>query len=146
MYLESRRSSVDVSSPILPQCRKVPWRFNVGKCVSENLDTAKGHYRKSYFEVVDLVIATIKDRFEQEGFQMLAKLKRTLTTEEPAQADTQDIISFYSTDFSSADCLQIQLNALHTAAASSEARLMNVESVVTYLKSLNNAGILFRSG
>ena len=34
---------------------------------------------------------------EQSGFQILAKLEKTLTTEEPAQADIQDNISFYST-------------------------------------------------
>ena len=101
VHLESRRSSVDVSSSILPQRRKVPRQFEVGKCVSENLDTVKGHNRKIYIEVVDLVMATIKDRFEQRGFQMLAKLENTLTVEEPAQADIQDIISSYSTDFSS---------------------------------------------
>ena len=65
-YLESRRSSVDVSSPVLPWQRKVPRQFEVGTGVSENLDTPKYHYKKiyMYFEVVNLVMATIKDRFE----------------------------------------------------------------------------------
>ena len=70
-------------------------------------------------------------------------MEKTRTTEEPAQADIQDLISVYSTDFSSADCLEVPLNAMHTAAASRETRLMNVRSVVTCLKSLNDMELTF---
>ena len=144
-YLEPRRSLVDVSSPVLPQRRKVPWRFEVGTGVSENLDTPKYHSKKIYFEVIDFVMATIKDRFEQRGFHMLAKLERVVTTKEPAQADIEDITSFYSTDFSCADCLQVQLNALQTAATSSEIRLIDVQSDVAFLKRLNSVELAFFS-
>ena len=46
-YLESRRSSLDVSSPqspVLPRRRKVPRQFEVGMSVSENHDTVMVHY------------------------------------------------------------------------------------------------------
>ena len=41
--------------------------------------------------------------------------------------------------------IQVQLNAMHTAGASSETRLTNVQSVVTYLKSLNDVELAFYS-
>ena len=128
-YLESRRSSVDVSSPVLPRRRKVPRQFEVGMSVSENHDTVMVHYRKIYYEVIDLIMATIKNRFEQKGFLMLAKLKKILTAEKSSETDIQDIVSFYSTDFTSADALQVQLNAMHTAVASRETRLKDIYRV-----------------
>ena len=39
------------------------------------------HYRKIYYEVIDLIMATIKNRFKQKGFLMLAKLEKILTAE-----------------------------------------------------------------
>ena len=88
--------------------------------------------------MIDLVTSTIKERFEQKGFQMLQKLERVLTIKEPQQVDIiKDVVSFYGADLNNADCLQTQLNALHTAAGS-ETTLTDVESVVTYLKSLNS--------
>lgn len=38
-YLERRRSSVDVSSPTLPRCRKVPRRFEIGESAPEHPTT-----------------------------------------------------------------------------------------------------------
>lgn len=63
-------------------------------------------------------MSTIKERFEQKGFQMLQKLERVLTIKEPQQVDViKDVASFYGADLNNADRLQTQLNALYTAAA-----------------------------
>ena len=43
LHLETRRSSADVSSPTLSQCRKVPWRFEVGESIPEHPTTAQDH-------------------------------------------------------------------------------------------------------
>ena len=89
LHLESRRSSVHVSSHTSTTYMKGSQRLAGGQCFAENFDAVKDHYWK------------------ERGIQMLAKLKKTPTTVEPAQADIQEIISFYTTEFSSADCLPV---------------------------------------
>ena len=131
-----RGSSADVSPPTLPQRRKVPRRFEVGESASEHPSTAQDHYRKIYFEVIDLVTSAIKDRFEQKGFQMLQKLETVLTVQQPQQSDMiKDVVSFYGADLNHPVRLQTQLNALHTGT---ERSLTDLELIVSYLKSLNN--------
>lgn len=96
-YLEARRSSADVSPPTLPRRRKAPRRFEVGESVPEHPTTTQDHCRKVYFEVIDLVMSTIKERFEQKGFQMLQKLERVLTIKQLQQVDIiKDVVSFYA--------------------------------------------------
>ena len=75
--------------------------------------------QEGLFWGIDLVMSTIKERFEQKEFQMLQKLARLLTIKEPQPVDIiKDVVSFYGAHLNNADCLKTQLNALHTAAGS----------------------------
>ena len=77
-YVKSRRSVVEVSPPELPRRRKVPRRFEVGETPPEYPASAMDHFRRLYFEGIDLVIAAIKNRFDQQGFRILQNLEVAL--------------------------------------------------------------------
>ena len=64
MYVEQRKSKVEgVSSPVLVRHKKVPKRFKIGDTDSEQqFSSVENHYRAIYFEAIDTVIGTIKNR------------------------------------------------------------------------------------
>ncbi len=136
-YLEVRRTSSDVSSPTLPRRRKVPRRFEPGDSAPEYPSTVQDHYRRIYFQAIDLVVAAMTKRFDQKGFQVLQKLEISLTTvEQPQQSEAIKVItSFYGTDLNY-ERLQTQLHALHTCSGSP---LTDVDAVITYLKYRSSA-------
>ena len=98
-YLENRCSGLEVSSPALPRRKRVPRRFQVGEAEPEYPKTVQDHYRRIYFEVIDVLVAAICKHFDQQGFQMLQKLETLLTDKNPL-TDTvaQDVTEFYGAD------------------------------------------------
>ena len=66
--LEANR--LQVNEPALPRRRKVPRRFEEGREDTHSYpSTPEDHYRKIYFEAVDLIVnCSITDRFNQPGF------------------------------------------------------------------------------
>ena len=63
-YVEKSRTLVDVSLPTLTRHRKVPRRFEVGESEGEYPTEVNDHYRRIYFEAIDLITATIDSRFQ----------------------------------------------------------------------------------
>ena len=58
-----------------PPCRsKTPHRFETGNAPPEFPSTMEDHYRKIYFEALDLVLQSIKQRFDQPGYHIYCKL------------------------------------------------------------------------
>ena len=139
-YVDLRRLSLEVSDPSLPRKRKVPRRFETGEAASEHPLTAKDHYRRIYFQAIDLIISTIKGRFEQKGFQMLRKLEILLTTvDSQLQSELlKEVVEFYHSDFGSQGLIQTQLTLLH-ANSTKESPLESLQSIITYLQTLTSA-------
>jgi len=66
----------DVGQPVLPRAGKISRRFETGRSVSSR---PKSFYRVVYFEVLDLVINAIKDRFDQPGYENVQKPSKNAT-------------------------------------------------------------------
>lgn len=137
-YIESRRSVVDVSPPELPRRRKVPRQYEVGETPLEYPASPKDHFRRMYFEGIDLIIAAIKSRFDQQGFRVLQKLEVALLEKQDVQRSevVNEVVRFYGDDFNQKDHLEAQLAQLH---AGSEKALDNVQAVLEYLQSMSSA-------
>ena len=67
-YVESLRKRTDTEEPILPRKRRVPSRYEVGEGEGHHSLTIKDHYRRCYFESLDLVVSSIPERFDQRGY------------------------------------------------------------------------------
>ena len=121
-YLETRRLSIDVPDPTLPRRRKVLRRFETGEAAPEYLTNVKDHYRRIYYQAIDLITTAIANRFDQKGFQMLQKLETVLTTNTTESIELEEAIkeitSFYGAADLNSDRLQTQLHALHTSSGS----------------------------
>ena len=92
------------------------------------------HYRRIYFETIDLLIAAIQERFQQRGYLILQQLETILTEKNPRIEIAQDIAKFYGTDLHQ-DRLKAQLTALH--CSDTDKSLDDLQSIVSYLKGLN---------
>ena len=109
-YIEVR-SSVNVSLPTLPRRRKVPRRFEIGESAPDHPTTVQDKYRRIYFEAINLIVASINNRFLQKGFNMLQKLETVVTTVKQTQISdvVKDVLDFYGADLGHPDRLQTQL-------------------------------------
>ena len=79
-------------------------------------------------------MASIQERFDQQGFQMLQKLETTLL--DPKSEALQDVCKFYGADLNQ-DRLETQLKVLHSTHGP-DTGLTDFKSVVSYLKELNS--------
>ena len=71
------------------------------------------HYRRIYFEVIDLLLAAIQKRFQQKGFLMLHKMEMVLIEQNASIELIHDVAEFYGADLRE-ERLKAQLTALHT--------------------------------
>ena len=67
------------SDPTLPRKRKAPSRFEVGEGEKSYNDISiKDHYRRLYFEVLDLAVTWISQWFNQPGYSVYKNLENLL--------------------------------------------------------------------
>ena len=67
-----------IAEPTVPRKRRAPARYEMGDAEPTYPDTARDHYRKIYFEAVDHLISSIKERFNQPAFKVYATLETLL--------------------------------------------------------------------
>lgn len=61
--------SLPISEPTLPRKRRVPARFEVGSGAPTYPSSPEDYYRRIYFEALDAIISSIRERFNQPSFQ-----------------------------------------------------------------------------
>lgn len=106
-----KKSKFDLEEPTWPRRRKAPSRFESGTGESHNPNTVEDHYRIQYF---DLLIACIKDRFDQPGYRVYSKLESLLLYAANGIAVNEDCFSdMMATDFNKS-LLKSQLQILQT--------------------------------
>lgn len=113
----------------------VPQRYQLGEAESECPNTIQDHYHRIYFEVIDVLVAAISNRYDQQGFQTLQKLENLLINKAPMTDTTaQNVTKFYGADLHQ-DRLKAQLSRLHTTVT--DVLVKDLESVIEYLRGLN---------
>jgi len=104
---EKERHELGVDALQLPRQRKIPRRLEVGTYTVEDV------YRKTYYEVIDLVLHAIRSRFDQKGYRILGRLESLLCDAEVDLNKYDDVLALYKDDFER-DCLKSQLCILHS--------------------------------
>ena len=80
--VERVRESTGTDKPMLPRRRKGPSRFEVGHGEGYHAENTEDHYHPIYFEALDYAISSIKDRFDQPGFQVYKNLEELLVNKQ----------------------------------------------------------------
>ena len=72
------QQELGVDEPQLPRRRKGPRRFEEDSATSEFPLSVDDEYRHVYFEVIDLSVMSIRNRFDQKGFQTFSNMEQLL--------------------------------------------------------------------
>ena len=118
------KDRLDVDEPILPRKRKIVDYLGMpGNAQNQHFhDAPKDKYKQIFFEVIDLAIACIKDRFDQKDFKIYVNIQETLI-KAIQQKDWEDnviaILNAFPGDFLE-NSLKTQLSLLPQVAARSK--------------------------
>lgn len=145
--VEQSRKHTDTDEPVLPRKRKAPSYFEVGSGEGFHRTTVEEHYRRQYFEALDLVISGIKKRFDQPGYAMYKNLEWLLVTaanQQCFEAYFQQVTSFYKDDFKPVE-LGAQLLNLGTWFLKERQKSVSLQDCLQYLRSLSDGQRSFYS-
>ena len=78
MFWDNAKLDAEKLDSVLPRKRKPPRNHEVGSGESHQASLPVDHYRSIYFETLDTVMASVTDRFDQEGYNMYSKLESIL--------------------------------------------------------------------
>ena len=128
----------DVDEPKLPRQRKRPARYEQGRAPPEFHSTAKEFYRPIYYEGPDLIVQTIKDRFDQPGYRVYQCLENLLLKAAKLEDFSEELklaVTTYGSDIHESN-LQMQLQTL---GCNVQERIVNIFDVRDYLQKLTPA-------
>ena len=102
------------------------------------------HYRRIYYEALDLIVNCITSRFQQKGYEVYKNLEQLLLNSARKADSTEEldlVCSFYKGDFHK-EQLRLQLNILANSCCSN---VNNFHSLLSLFRSLPSAEKLLMS-
>ena len=134
-----KAKDLGVSDPILPRKRRVPRDREIGTGENAFAECVEDHYRRVYYEALDLIVNCITSRFQQEGYKIYSNLENLLL-KSARKVDFQEeldfVCSFYKEDFNK-EQLQLQLNILPSALSGDVEN--NFHSILASYRKLSSA-------
>ena len=104
----------DVDEPKPPRRRKRPARYEEGSAPHEFHSTVKQFHHPIYYEALDFIVQTIKDRFDQPGYRVYQCLENLLlkaARQEDYSIELKLAVTTYGSDIHESN-LQMQLQTL----------------------------------
>ena len=141
---KKKAESLDIEEPRLPRQRKTPKRFDDGTSAGEFHSSPVSFYKQIYYEVLDMMINCIKQRFSQPGYQSFQSMETLLIKacmQENFDSELSDVCQTYQGDLDE-DLLQAQLLTLGVSYSQSEQEdsgNMSVFNIREYLQNQSTA-------
>ena len=134
------QQELDVDELQLPRRRKAPRRFEEDSATSEFPLSVEDEYHHVYFEAIDLSAMSLRNRFDQKGFQTFSNVEQLLfkaCTGQCFKEELDSVRSFFFDDFDKVE-LESQLCTLHQLYSSVVVEEMpSIDSIKTALLSLS---------
>ncbi len=129
--------------PQLPRHRKRPRRYEEGEADWEFHADPKDYFRQIYYEAIDLAITSIKERFQQPGYEVYSKLEQLLLKacqRKDVTSELDFLCEFYKNDIQR-EVLQAQLLTFgiefqRAAGNQDEDNVINIFDIKKYFSSL----------
>ena len=137
---EAPRSSVN--DPKLPRTKKAPKKIEEcigGRSAPEYHNDEVSYYRQIYFDALDYIINSIKDRFEQPEYQIYVNLENLLLKaayEEDFEHEFIQVVTFYKGDFNT-NRLRLHLQIIGNECRKLDSK--NLSSITVMLRSIPGA-------
>ena len=139
-----KANRLQVNEPALPHRRKVPRRFEEGREDTHSYpSTPEYHYRKIYFEAIDLIVNCITDRFNQPGFLIYQHVESLLLKAancKEYQSELKFVLEFYGSDLDGSS-LSTQLEVFSTTCKTKSQEVYRLSDMVKLFKSLTPSQI-----
>ena len=143
-YTLKKKDQLHIDGPELPRKRRVPRRYHDGNSNDYFFpSTPKDHYHQIYFETLDTVLASIKERFDQPDFrkyQSLQELFLKAVKGQPWNEEIKEVCSIYGDDLDKYR-LEAQLPLLKATANSMnyELQKFTVHDLIRFLQGLSHS-------
>ena len=133
-------NKLGITEPSLPRRKRIPRRIDDNSEDSYAYpSTPKEHYRRIYYEALDLIITCIKNCFNQPGYQMYQNLEGLLlkaANGEMYNNEIEAILQFYEDDFNP-QLLKTQLNLFTTNIPRDECRFC-ISDIISFVRNLQS--------
>ena len=96
-----RREKLGIDDPILPRQRTLPVRYREGEPLPQYPTTIEEYFKQIYYNAIDSIVSTIRERFNQDGFQKYVLLENLLLhawNEDSYLEELQSVCNFYKDD------------------------------------------------
>ena len=143
-YTLKKKDQLHIDGPELPRKRRVPRRYHDGNSNDYFFpSTPKDHYRQIYFETLDMVLASIKERFDQPDFRKYQSLQELFLKAVKGQhwnEEIKEVCSIYGDDLDKYR-LEAQLPLLKPTANSMnyELQKFTVHDLIRFLQGLSHS-------
>ena len=120
----------DVDDPVLPRKRKAPQHLETGSAPAEFPATTKDHYRRIFFEVLDLLIQAIADRFDQPGYRTYSSLQALLlkaAKKDDFSEELKTVCKLYGSDLQASN-LKLQLQILGNTISGNNGNIVDIKN------------------
>lgn len=121
-----------LEGPRLSRARKPSRRIDYGTGEAHAFDSSESYYRKIYYEIVDQVISSLKERFDSETMDFLNYCEDFLTDKDINSSKLEEI---FKNDFDY-ERLELHRDMFLDIAHTEGLEPKNLKDVVTLLKSL----------
>ena len=126
----------------LPRTKKAPKKIEEcigGRSAPKYHNDEVSYYRQIYFDALDYIINSIKDRFEQPDYQIYVNLENLLLKaayEEDFEHECIQVVTFYKGDFN-ANRLRLHLQIFGNKCRKLDSK--NLSSITAMLRSIPDA-------
>jgi hypothetical protein len=133
-----------IAEPVLPRKRKVPARLeDFGPGAAAHVDqTPADRFRREYFAAVDNSVATVKDRFQQEGTVLYSSLVTIIKN--AINGDSQEIPDNVTKLYSEVDwtALEPELSIVTSLVQQHSKEIKSMDQFACWLKSCHSRPLL----
>ena len=98
-----KQTQLELEPPILPRHRRIPHRIDDGLAENEQYSSVKAYFRRSYYNMLDILISEINERFSENSYSVLIALESLLldsfTRSKPKAEHLAEVVGFYGDEF-----------------------------------------------
>ena len=98
-----KQTQLELEPPTLPRHCRIPRRIDDGEAENERYSSTEAYFRRSYYNMLDILISEINERFSENSYSVLTALESLLldsfTCSEPKAEHLAEVTSFYGDEF-----------------------------------------------
>ena len=75
---KEKETQLELEPPTLPRHRRIPRRIDDGIADNEQYSSVEAYFRRSYYNMLDILISEIQERFSENTYSVLSSVESLL--------------------------------------------------------------------